>query len=347
VANVKPDVERVLRMAHKVAEDGRSFDVQSTSAGIVVSNISRDEMLRAEDSAPTTLEALQERLSYPPVKSNDGGWTMDAGAEYYVPTVKRTTDPVFVFPDKDYPSYTDVRRLVALSGFEAISLADAAVTLDHADTLIYLSPEQPYDIGANADRQIWWTLEYGGEYAPDLTDWRGEVWACDPTWAQVHGAKLVVMGSHPELADTYRSAVEKPYDFLMLAYMTERRQRLIRQLADLKSPAEAYPGYMMGRTEQLIQSKLMLHAHQRDDTPAIAPQRFALCAAYKLPLIHEAVPDTGEYDIYAHFAEYSGLEKMTRWMLYNNRELPKVGEFLYQQLCVEQPFRKSVEDALK
>jgi hypothetical protein len=356
VAQVKPDVERVLRLAHKVTEDGRSFDVQSTSAGIVVSNISRDEMLRAEDSAPTTLEALQDRLSYPPVKSNDGGWTMDAGAEYYVPTVKRTADPVFVFPAKDYPSYTDVHRLIELSGFQSQKQGelDFEAWENPDQAVIFLAPEQPTsfvnqgalkDIGSRA-RLIWWNLEYGGEYEPDLTHWRGEVWACDPTWAQAHNAKLVVMGSHPELADTYRSAVEKPYDFLMLAYMTERRQRLMRQLADLKSPAEPYPGYMMERTEQLIQSKLMLHAHQRDDTPAIAPQRFALCAAYKLPLIHEAVPDAGEYDGYAVFEEYTKLAETTRFDLDEPDILREAGVELHNWLCIENTFRISVERAL-
>jgi hypothetical protein len=353
VANVKPDVERVLRLAQKVGADGRSFDVQETPVGIIVSNISRDEMLLSDreiyppSSAPMTLEALQERLSFPPVKSNDGGWTMDAGAEYYVPTVKRTADPVFVFSDHDYPSYTDVRRLVELSDFEITS--QSGIDWDDPPLpLIILSPEQPSAVvKGKSDKLIWWSLEYGGEYEPDLTHWRGEVWACDPTWAQTHGAKLVVMGSHPELADTYRSAVEKPYDFLMLAYMTERRQRLLRQLADLKSPAEPYPGYMMERTEQLIQSKLMLHAHQRDDTPAIAPQRLALCAAYRLPLIHEDTPDPGEYEDRVDFKLYRHLADETRFYLSNERIRKQYAEDLHRWLCVEHTFRKSVEAALR
>src|SRR5690606_26302862 len=108
-----------------------------------------------------------------------------------------------------------------------------------------------------------------------------------------HEIKLVVMGSHPRLADAIRPLVtnSKKYDVLMLAYMTERRQHIAQQMNDLSMPSEVYPGYGAARDEQLVNSKLFLHVHQRDDVRAIAPQRIALAAAYKLPLICESVPD--------------------------------------------------------
>jgi hypothetical protein len=352
VANVKPDVGRVLNLAQRAVIQRELPPDETTlyKGADGYMNVRPGWAPRPDElsSAPTTLEALQERLSYPPVKSNDGGWTMDAGAEYYVPVVKRTADPVFVFPDKDYPSYTDVRRLVELSGFEWIRASDMN-DLDEIDH-IWLSPEQPYWL-ATGGRQIWWNLEYGGEYEPrkdGVWDVHGEVWACDPTWAQAHGAKLVVMGSHPGLNPNPLLTLEgKMFDFLMLAYMTPRRVALRDQLRDLKHPVEIYPGYGALRAAHLADSALMLHAHQRDDTPAIAPQRFALCAAYKLPLIHEAVPDEGEYGQYALFEEYTKLAEATRFDLDEPDILREVGVELHDWLCVEHTFRKSVEDALK
>lgn len=262
---------------------------------------------------------------------------------------QRTGDPVFVFPDKDYPSYTDVRRLVELSGFQWTQM--------HGDnqpaegiSCIYLSPEQPRWTPI-AGRQIWWSLEYGGEYEPDLTTWRGDVWASDPAWAKAHGAKMVVMGSHPRLADARPALVVNAphHDVTMLAYMTPRRERIKAQLADLSWPAEIYPGYGDERHEQLVTSRLMLHVHQRDDTHAIAPQRIALAAAYQLPLISEYVADAGEYGRYIPFVKYENLNAEVRSQLAMVSDgIPQArAERLHDWLCVEHTFRMSVEEALK
>jgi hypothetical protein len=211
-------------------------------------------------------------------------------------------------------------------------------------------------VKGKSDKLIWWTLEYGGEYEPDLNNWQGQIWACDPTWAQAHGAKLVVMGSHPDLPYAKPPTPEqisaagfipKLYDYVMLAYMTPRRDALKKQLADLSTPEEIYPGYDHARHIQLTRARLMLHAHQRDDTPAIAPQRFALCAAYSLPLIHEDVPDAGAYDEYADFIHYEKLAQATRLHLARAVDNEAMGEKLHDWLCVENTFRKSVEAALR
>lgn len=260
---------------------------------------------------------------------------------------KKTADPVFVFPDKDYPSYTDVRRLVELSGFTVVKQSDPAGFID-GQPIIYLSPEQPpKELFTPYKSTIWWSLEYGGEYEPDLSDWKGEVWASDPTWAAAHDAKFVVMGSHPDLkTPDIPGGYPNDYDVTMLAYMTPRRQTLKDKLSDLRWPGEIYPGHFTyQRHAQLRSAALMLHAHQREDTSAIAPQRFALCAAYHLPLIHEAVSDEGAYVGAARFEPYENLAAATREELAdpsNDR-----GEALYNWLCEELTFRKSVEGALK
>lgn len=312
------------------------------------------------------------RLAQNAIRPNDGGWTRDesTGAEYktytleataldipeqsypsfFVGKTKRTSDPVFVFPDTDYPSYTDVKRLVELSGFEAITISQARERGYPQQTSIILSPEQPR-VEPISDRAIWWSLEYGGEYEPDLSNWQGEVWASDPAWAAAHNAKFVVMGSHPRLMDAIVPLVvnTKKYDYLTLAYKTARRQRVDMQLADLSTPKEAYPGYGLERDEQLVNAKLMLHVHQHDTVAAIAPQRIALAAAYKLPVISEQVADPGAYGRYVQFVPYANLNAQVRSHLamldmgYGQEQ----GERLHQWLCVENTFRSFVEDALK
>ena len=81
-----------------------------------------------------------------------------------------------------------------------------------------------------------------------------------------------------------------------------------------------------------------------------APQRFALCAAYRLPLLHEAVPDAGPYRDYALFAPYERLAATARGYLSGKYDVPTEtypGDRLYNWLCVEHTFRQSVMEALK
>lgn len=313
------------------------------------------------DDAPLTLPELVAELQLawtPKARPTTAEPTAPAPVVATAPDVGRilkiakaravtSDDPVFVFADRDYPSYTDVRRLVELSGFHALPVSQRD-QLDVSQRAIFLTPEQPATVGEGNDNWIWWSLEYGGEYEPDLSNWQGQVWACDPAWAKARGAKLVVMGSHPGLVEVTHSVDD--YDVLMLAYMTHRRQAVKDQLSDLRWPDVDYPGYGGERAEQLQNASLMLHAHQSDFTAAIAPQRFALCAAYRLPLLHEAVPDAGPYRDYALFAPYERLAATARGYLSGKYDVPTEtypGDRLYNWLCVEHPFRRSVLEALR
>lgn len=257
--------------------------------------------------------------------------------------------PIFCTSKKQYSSYTDVLTLVSLSGFQTITLEQARFS-DPSQVYIILSPQQPPDLTGARCKFIWWTLEYGGEYEPDLSGWRGEVWASDPAWATAHDAKFVLMGSHPALmSKEYGHQAHWEYDYLMLAYLTPRREAVLRQLSDFRTPDDPYPGYGVERHHQLCGSHLMLHVHQRDDTHAIAPQRIALAAAYKLPLICERVPDAGVYEQYIPFVEYENLNAEVRSQvgMYDAGMVQERGERLHRWLCEEHTFRMSVEEALK
>lgn len=259
-----------------------------------------------------------------------------------------TSKPVFVFPDKEYPSYTDARKLVRLSGYDVMRVGQALSMSNYSAPYIFLSPEQPPDLLTDLYRQrmIWWAMEYGGEYEPDLTNWKGEVWASDPKWAADHNAKYVLMGSHPGLMSEDAKIGNPVYDYCMLAYMVPRRQAIKDQLTGLRTPEIVYPGYTAERDEQLLTSKLMLHVHQHEGVQAVPPQRFALAAAYRLPVVSEQIPGEHGFDGIVRFDAYSRLAEAVREELAMGI-LKQRGERLHEYLCIENTFAKTVEGALK
>lgn len=88
----------------------------------------------------------------------------------------------------------------------------------------------------------------------------------------------------------------------------------------------------------------MLHIHQRDDTKGIAPLRWCLAAAHKLPLITEQVPDAGIFDArYMMQARYETIASFTSEIVKEWRILQEYSEALYQLLCVDYTFKRSVD----
>lgn len=250
-------------------------------------------------------------------------------------------DPVFVFSDKDYPSYSDIRRLVELSGFRFVPLNK--VDAFSRAPLIVVTPETIGDRfrGVSA-RVICWQLEYAGEYTNNYAQFGGEVWASDKAWADAHGAKYVLLGSHEGLAtQPIRHREQAFFDVTMLGYMTTRRQSIKDALTDFRWP-EDYPGHDNERRAAILSTtNLMLHVHQHDNAPYVAPQRIAIAAAYRMHTISEYVPDFGDLSPYLEWSKYDDLPGMVRGNSGN------LGDKLHEYLCIERPFRSCVEDALK
>lgn len=254
-----------------------------------------------------------------------------------------TDEPIFVFPAKDYPSYSDIKRLVQLAGFDSATRIDAFC---HQPQILVI-PEPLPDLSGIKARVICWQLEYAGDYIHNYDGFTGEVWASDKAWADAHGAKYVLMGSHRELApETLKP--EQHYDVTMLAYMTARRQAIKDQLASLRWPID-YPGHdTAARGEILSETRLMLHVHQHDNAPFVAPQRIALAAAYHMPVISETTPGAGDLASYITQADYADIPQTANKRLL---EMPFVGDWssgdnLHQFLCVERTFRTCVMEAL-
>jgi hypothetical protein len=256
-----------------------------------------------------------------------------------------TDEPIFVFPEKDYPSYSDIKALVKLSGFESVTIKQ--MTAFSRQPYIVVSPEAIPDVQGWQSRVICWQLEYAGDYTNNYANFGGIVWASDKAWADAHGAKYVLMGSHPFLAAGHGDPGAQPaYDVTMLGYMTPRRQAIKDSLNALRWP-EDYPGHSTDeRTKVLLYTRLMLHVHQHDNAPFLAPQRIAIAAAYRMPVLSETTPGAGDLASYIAFADYANIAEEVRNRFANTGHLT-AGEDIHHLLCISRPFRKCVEEALK
>lgn len=256
--------------------------------------------------------------------------------------------PTFVFPPTEYPSYMDMVRLVAMSGYEMV--APPQVRLDDPTrAYIFTGPEGIPDCTGARAFTAFWQLEYQGDYAdqPHRMTCR-ELWGSDPGWCKRNGAKYVLLGSNAGLsmADEKRP---RAYDLTMLAYMTPRRQAIRERLGNLRWP-ENYPGHNSLRRHQiLLSTELMLHVHQHDSAPhVLAPLRLALAAAYRLPVICEDVADRGPYNgaVY-QWAPYADIPLVVEGFLRQPCETGPYRAGLTDLLCHEMPFKKCVEEALQ
>jgi hypothetical protein len=245
--------------------------------------------------------------------------------------------PVFVAARNDYPSYNDFWRLVELSGFERI-FTDEANLQDPEATYIFVTPEGIPDCSDAIARTIFWQLEYVGDYTEQPNkDTAGEQWSSDPAHAKAAGAQYVILGGNPGLADGVVNG-EREFDVTMLAYMTARRAIIKKKLTRLRWP-ENYPGHnSQNRHDVLSSTRLMLHVHQHD-TPATTPIRYALAAAYHMPVIAESVPDEGPYHGSILFVGYDQLAV-------NVKRADISGERLHQLLCIDNTFEECVMRSL-
>lgn len=252
-------------------------------------------------------------------------------------------DPIFVQPDHDYDSYIDLWRIVELSGYTTIRESKMD---QYSDNVYILSgpgvPSAHHGWPDAKARIIYFNLEW--YEAAAYVDMPGvELWSTDKWHAQTIGAKYVPMGSHPGLPDAPLQNTAKIYDAAMMAYLPPRREQIVYSCG-LFGVSLAPRGWDMERHAILQQSKAMLHVHQHDYAHTIAPQRWALAAAYKLPVISETVNDKG---VFTHglYADYEYLaEFMKLWR--DDPNLIDFGLALNDLLCVRRPFRSWIDEAL-
>jgi hypothetical protein len=259
----------------------------------------------------------------------------------------------FARPRHTYTSYADYYHLIELSGFPLIYVDE--IEMDSDNVYIFSTPEAQWWKAFAAPRRarlIYWDLEH----YPDVEffDTNGvEVWATDPAYANQKNVRFVLMGSHSGLAlsgDEHPRPSQFEYDAILLAYMTYRRQVIeggLKERGLRVAPNQNLHG--MERDAILKQTRAMIHVHQRDDYQALAPQRFALAAAYRLPLITETLPEHAPFG-YSNLlmSSHEHLPAFAQMWLGRNdsRILEDYGWALHSFLCRDNTFRQCVERAL-
>lgn len=253
---------------------------------------------------------------------------------------------IFARPRWSYESYKDLYALIALSGYPLIYFDEIDPASDNAYVMTIRNGENENGWqGEVKARIILYDLEWRLEGDPPPIPGVAETWAADKWYAEQIGGRYVPLGSHPDLNPTPADEADKLFDVILLSYMTNRRIQMAVWLRD-RGLTIADNGWYEVRHANLLSTRAMLHVHQHDHVRTVAPQRFALAAAYRMPLIAEAVCDPGIFaDHSVAWSEYGVLADSVQAQL-ANRALGEYGDALYNLLCVEHSFRRNVEAAL-
>lgn len=255
-------------------------------------------------------------------------------------------DVIFARPRWDYQSYSDLWRLIELSGFPLIYMDEMDLQSDN--TYIFSQPPTDWHHGWDNPRAriIYWAIEWyldvDYQVIPGV-----ELWSADKWYADRISAKYVPMGSHPALNPHPDDTTEKLYDVATLwagSYNRYHADDLIKQQGLNIAPN----GWGDERHRILSQSRMMVAVHQYPEAKTVAPQRWALAAAYKLPILSETLTDAGLVDSVTLQTDLENIGFVAAsWIEPQNLgKLAAKGRELHRLLCHEYTFRKGIEAAL-
>lgn len=255
------------------------------------------------------------------------------------------TNPIFVRTRHVYDSYSDLWKLVELSGFATCYMDEMDV---NRKSRTYILPTLNGEVGdgwqgAKA-RLIHLNMEWDA-YPP--TPGIRETWHFDKWFASEIGAKYVPFGGHAGLREGDTSAVSTACDVAFLGYIIPRRQQMqhdLKQVGLTLSPSSAWGDE---RHAVLAGSRVYGHIHQHENKHGIPALRLVVAAAYGLPFITEQCADAGRFADAIMQAPYHYFAGFTRdWLRDEWNMLKAKGDALRGLLCEDFTFRKSVEAAL-
>lgn len=258
---------------------------------------------------------------------------------------------IFARTRHTYQSYGDFWKLAELSGYPLCFVDEIDVDSDETYVLtpmngevegLYPSWRTP---GNRRARLIWWFLERL-DSTPMLGDGSFErhrrafdqVWVSDRWMSRQHDAlRHVVLGSDRRLG---RPKLKNVYDYTHQSYVWGRREAFYLQLRamGLREGPNAWEGE---RDLVLRRSVVMVHVQQYE-LPLYTPLRFALAAAYALPLVTERLADP--YPLgFIDQAPFGELPALVRGVV---KAPGDRGARLLSELCDERTFLSEVEAAL-
>ncbi|MGB1285107.1 MAG: hypothetical protein ACPG7F_01125 [Aggregatilineales bacterium] len=260
------------------------------------------------------------------------------------------SDIIFCKTRHHYDSYQDLWALVELSGFETCYVDE----IDPGSQNTYICPvlngEWHHGWQQHMRAQvILWDLEwriaddvdFGGVIPPGVQ----RVWASDKWYADQIDAEYVLLGSHPGLKPDDESASAEGWNVTFMAYMNGRRNAVQGDILRAGLSIAA-PAWNPERHQRLLNTRAMLHVHQHGGINTVAPLRFALCAAYAMPLISETCHDPAGFQGQVLFSDYDHMADYTCTALRHETVMSNYGQALYQYLCEDNSFRQCVGSAL-
>jgi hypothetical protein len=271
-------------------------------------------------------------------------------------------DIIFAKTRYKYDSYTDFWKLVELSGFETCYVDE----IDLAKPRVYITSPMNGELPPHMANQtgkphnahlIHWCLErpsgaggvynYGKSNRARIYDRTlDEVWVSDRAMASETMLRFVVCGSDYGLGEP---SPDKLYDFCHMSYATDRRQRVYNYFDPKTVGPNCWPwDTKPSRDYVLKHSRFALNVHQ-DQYPFQEPLRWALFAAYGLPMLTEEVKDAYPWhENVCVFNPYDGIQSRLLQMLNNDyQRWWDMGMQARERLCGEFNFRKMVLQAVK
>lgn len=263
------------------------------------------------------------------------------------------SDVYFVHTDYVYDSYTDFFSLARLSGYPVVSIDEMDIDSDNVYIITPLSGEweRRWDHPVTAQIILFdleWRLKESDYAWPESAlvtpPFVSRVWASDKWYAERIGAQYVPIGSHPGLVGS--AITDQTFDVAPLAYRTGRRNAAFGQME--RNGLTMVPNsWGDARDAALKASRAVVHVHQHDNVPTVAPLRFAIAAAWHKPLISEQVHERGIFEDAVLYAEYSVLADYTAIMVRRYPDLlQRKADELHELLCVDHSFKSYIEGAL-
>jgi hypothetical protein len=264
----------------------------------------------------------------------------------------------FVRTGHYYEPYIDFFKLAELAGFPIIQLSEVDVSQHKVFIVSPHNGEWNPHISNQDDKPrnahlILWNIErpsgskgsvgnYGESNRKLIYDrYFDEVWVSDRRLADETTLRYVTLGSHEGMGSISN---DKRYVFCHMSYEVPRRQTILKHFNPDDIGQNCWPPE---RDDVLRQSYFALNIHQ-DNHPFQEPLRFALFAAYGLPIISESI-----YDAYPYgnetmaFANYDDLVRRTRELLKSDYgQWREMGERCREMMCNEFEFGKMVRQAV-
>lgn len=254
---------------------------------------------------------------------------------------------IFVRPRYEYQSYWDYFELIRLSGLPLIYFDEIDWGSKETYIACPMNGEFPTQMPDHTCRVIWLNIERpcptGDPWLFGRPDF-DEVWVCDRYWSTIVGARHFIMGSHAGLGFT---GTRKLYDWISCTYEVPRRTAIWHEIRDLSRAPNGWPCTPQERAADLAASHLYVVPQQDDPPHAVTPLRFAIAAAFKLPMVYEGEMDAFPFVPSKHFISsnyHRFADTVRKWL--GTEKSVDIGLALHHKLCIETDFKRSIEAML-